>query len=128
MSAAQPPPVYVSEPEYEQLLNLACASAGRGADILSHELARAIVVRPDEPVGAFVRLHSVVEYTDALTGKTRRVQVVPPEEADIDQGKLSVLTPVGASLIGLRSGAAIGMTTDDGRPHVLEIRAVEGGR
>ena len=119
------PPVYVADTEFERLSNLANSAATRGAAILADELERAIVVRAEKSPRAFVRLHSVVEFTDILTGKTRRVQLVPPDEADIDQDRLSVLSPVGASLLGLSTGDVIGMSPADGRAHVLEVRSVE---
>ena len=34
-------------------------------------------------------------------GETRRVTLVFPGQADISKGKISILTPVGAALIGL---------------------------
>ena len=119
------PSVYVTESEYERLSNLADSSSTRGAALLGDELARAIVIKDGTSRRAFVRLHAFVEFSDMTTGKTRRVQIVPPDEADIDQDRLSVLTPVGAALIGLTTGDTIGLSTEDGRSHVLEVRAVE---
>lgn len=119
------PSVYVTESEFERLSNLAASSATRGATLLGDELVRAVVLKDGELPRDFVRLHSVVEFTDVMTGRTRRVQVVPPDEADIDKHRLSVLAPVGAALLGLTPGASIGMSTDDGRSHVLRVDAVD---
>ena len=119
------PSVYVTESEYERLSNLAASSATTGASLLGDELVRAIVLKEGEFPRAFVRLHSFVEFTDLMTGRTRRVQIVPPDEADIDQDRLSVLTPVGAALLGLTPGDSIGMSTDDGRSHILKVATVE---
>ena len=119
------PSVYVTEAEFERLSNLAESSATRGASMLADELVRAIILKDGEFPRAFVRLNSRVEFTDLMTGRTRRVQVVLPDEADIDHDRLSVLTPVGAALLGLTEGDSIGMTTDDGRSHVLRVARVE---
>ena len=119
------PSVYVAESDYERLSNLAESSATRGASMLADELVRAIILKDGEFPRAFVRLNSRVEFTDLMTGRTRRVQVVLPDEADIDHDRLSVLTPVGAALLGLTEGDSIGMTTDDGRSHVLRVARVE---
>ena len=119
------PSVYVTESEFERLSNLAESSATRGASMLADELVRAIILKDGEFPRAFVRLNSRVEFTDLMTGRTRRVQVVLPDEADIDHDRLSVLTPVGAALLGLTEGDSIGMTTDDGRSHVLRVARVE---
>jgi transcription elongation GreA/GreB family factor len=67
----------------------------------------------------FVRLNSIVEYTDLLSGRTRKLSLVLPHEADIDQNRISVTTPVGAALLGLTPGQSFSWTTDDGRPHAL---------
>jgi regulator of nucleoside diphosphate kinase len=119
------PSVYVAESQYERLAGLAGAGATRGARLLGDELVRAIVLKDGESPREFVRLHSFVEFSDLMTGRTRRVQIVPPEDADIDQDRLSVLTPVGATLIGLTAGDSMGMSADDGRPHVLVVDKVE---
>jgi regulator of nucleoside diphosphate kinase len=58
-------------------------------------------------------------------GQQRRVILVFPGEADISQGKISVLTPVGAALIGLSEGQSIMWTTRDGRDQQLTVLAVE---
>ena len=119
------PSIYVMESEFERLSNLAESSATHGASILGDELVRAIILKDGEFPRAFVRINSRVEFTDLMTGRTRRVQIVLPEEADIDHGRLSVLTPVGAALLGLTAGDSIGMNADDGRPHVLRVASVE---
>ena len=119
------PSVYVTASEFERLSNLAESADTRGAAFLGDELVRAIILKDGEFPRAFVRLNSRVEFTDLMTGRTRRVQVVLPDEADIDRDRLSVLTPVGAALLGLTEGDSIGMTTDDGRPHVLRVASVE---
>lgn len=119
------PSVYVTQGDFDRLSDLADSSATKGARFLGDELVRAIVVKTDEPRRTFVRLHSLVEFTDLTTGRTRRVQIVPPDEADIDAGRLSVLTPVGAGLFGLTPGDSIGISTDDGRAHVLSVVSVE---
>ncbi|MBL8556185.1 MAG: GreA/GreB family elongation factor [Phenylobacterium sp.] len=121
------PPVQVAESEYERLANLAASNTSRGAALLGDELARAAVLKDDAVPGSVVRLGSVVAFTDLMTARTRRVQVVLPDDADIDRGRLSVLTPVGAALLGLTAGDSIAMSTEAGRSHVLRVEAVEAG-
>ena len=120
------PTVYLTEPDYERLATLAETGDTRGARLLAEELERAVIVGEGEVRRPFVRLNSEVEFTDLMTGRTRRVEVVLPEEADMDRNRLSVLTPVGAALIGLPAGESIGLKTEDGRPHVLIVLDVGG--
>jgi regulator of nucleoside diphosphate kinase len=112
--------VYVAEAEYERLHNLA-ASEAPGAALLRQELGRAILLRESEGPSAFVRLNSVVEYLDLATGRTRTVTLVAPDQADIDQGRISVVTPVGAALLGVVPGESFSWTMDDGRPRVITV-------
>lgn len=122
------PTIYVTEADYDRLSNLASSHNSHGATLLKRELARATVVKDGARPRAFVRLYAMVEFSDLMTGRTRRVQIVPPEEADIDQNLLSVLSPVGAALIGLVPGESIGLSTEDGRPHVLSVATVDLSR
>jgi len=119
------PPVYMTEADYERLANLAGKSETRGARFLAEELERAVIVDETDAPGPFVRLNSRVAFTDLGSGRTRVVEVVPPDAADIDKDRLSVLTPVGAALIGLPPGESIGVMTDDGRARVLIVVDVE---
>ena len=121
------PAVYVAEAEHERLWNLARSSETLGAWLLGEELDRAIVLRDDDSPARFVRLGSRVEYRDLASGRTRTVEIVPPDQADIDQNRLSVVTPVGAALLGLCAGDAFGWTGDDGRSHDLTVVSVSDG-
>ncbi len=51
--------------------------------------------------------------------------LVFPGEADIAKGKISVLTPIGAALIGLSASQSIDWTSRDGRIHRLTVESVE---
>jgi regulator of nucleoside diphosphate kinase len=66
---------------------------------------------------------SIVEFSS--DAGQRRVTLVYPVEADIAEGRISILTPIGAALIGLSQGQSIAWTARDGRRHrltVLEVR------
>jgi regulator of nucleoside diphosphate kinase len=59
------------------------------------------------------------------TGEAKTVTLVFPGDADIAQGKISILTPIGTALIGLATGQAIMWTARDGRTHELEVLEVQ---
>ena len=124
LEARPRPAVYVWEADYERLANLARSHVTPGAALLARELERAIVVGEREAPRNFVRLGSVVEFRDLLAGRTRRLQLVPPDQADIDRGRVSVVTPVGAALIGLKPGDTFNLNTEDGRPQALVIVSI----
>lgn len=93
-------------------------------DDLRAELDRAIVVPSKSISRQTVTLSARVEYLDASSGLCRSVEVVLPEEADAARGRVSVLAPVGAALIGLSVGQSIEWPFPDGslrRLTVLEV-------
>ena len=122
------PAIALARSDHERLVNLAEALSERdpaAADQLAAELERARVVADDRLPAGTVRMGSVVRFAmdDA---EPRTVRLVYPGEADIEKGFVSVLTPVGAALIGLTAGQAIDWTDRDGRTrrlHVLEVGA-----
>lgn len=121
------PDIVIGTSEYRQLTVLALGGTGHSpevADALLYELERAEVV-PDfiVPPDA-VRMGSRVRFRVG-GGAERQVVLVFPGEADIAQDRISVLTPVGAALIGLRRGQSITWMTRDGRREVLTVLSVE---
>lgn len=120
------PPVYVAEADYERLSDLARVFHTPGAEFLADELARAIVVGPRKAPRDFVRLGSRVTWRDETSGRTHTAEIVGPDAADIDRDRLSVISPVGAALIGLRPGATLAWAMPDGRPRAVRIESVAG--
>ena len=55
------------------------------------------------------------------SGADRTVELVYPRDADISAGRVSILTPVGADVIGLRTGQSILWPDRDGRERKLTI-------
>lgn len=91
---------------------------------LQHELDRAIVVSSEAVPKGVVTMNSRVRYVDETTGERRLVQVVYPSEADASDGKVSVLAPVGAALLGLSVGQAIEWVFPDGTRRRLRVEDV----
>lgn len=117
------PQIVVAQSEHRQLLAMAAAGTSAAADSLLDEMERARVV-PDAKLNPdIVRMGSRVQYrTDE--DDLRDVTLVYPIDADISDGKVSVLTPVGAALIGLRTGQSITWEARDGRKNVLTVLSV----
>lgn len=104
------PPIVLRTDEAHRLSTLANSSMAlfpRVAYFLARETERAKVATDDCDLHDVVRMGSQVRYCDDKTGDVRDVVLVYPHEADISLKRISVLTPVGAALIGLSVGQAI---------------------
>lgn len=108
-----------------ELANAAIRTMPEAAANLADELDRAeILAKGRRPIDV-VRMGCEVEFRDESNGRIQKVTLVYPSEADIGQGKISVLTPVGTALIGLLTGATITWETRSGqlkRLTVLKVR------
>jgi regulator of nucleoside diphosphate kinase len=89
------------------------------------EANRAEVIQAGHVPAGIVAVGSLVEFRDAMTGEERRAQVVLPGEADIAEGRISILSLVGAGLIGLSEGQSIDWPTQDGRLRRLTVLRVQ---
>ncbi|QNL49969.1 GreA/GreB family elongation factor [Olivibacter sp. SDN3] len=69
---------------------------------LAYELGRAKILPQAEIPKDRVKINSVVEIKDLDTNIKTVLTIVPPEQADIKQQKISVLTPIGSALIGFK--------------------------
>lgn len=122
------PPITVSETE-EHLLTLLATGAEltrRSEDVartLLSEMERADVMADEAMPENVVRMSSRVEF-EIDGGKSRQVELVFPIDANIDEGRISVLTPIGAALIGLSPGQMMMFRGRDGRPHKLRVISV----
>lgn len=127
MPSPKRPPLILSETDAERLYALAIRSRPllpQVCDLLIEEIERA-QVRPDHRAPSDVAgMNSAVEFVDEAHGKPRTVQLVYPRDADIAAGRISVLTPVGAGLIGLRPGQRIDWPDREGRQHRLRVISV----
>ncbi len=125
----RPPAITLARSDHERLANLADAFADRDsptADQLAAELDRARIVADDRLAPGTVRMGAVVRFSlDEAAPRT--IRLVYPGEADIEKGYVSVLTPVGAALIGLTAGQTIDWIGSDNRSHHLHVLEVMAG-
>lgn len=121
------PRIKMTAVDHERLSRLAASTMERVPEVasfLSDELDRALIVQ-NSSRGEFAQMGSQVEFRDVSTGKTQVVTLVYPGEADIQQGKISILTPIGAALIGLSEGQSINWETRSGSMKRLTVLAVK---
>ena len=120
------PEIVLGAADHRQLNVLAMAGLNHTpdqSDDLLYELERARVVDDGKVPEDIVRMGSTVRYrTDS--GQEPQVTLVYPVDADIAEGRISVMTPVGTALIGLRVGQSITWRDRANKRHMLTVLAV----
>ena len=121
------PNIVVSNADYDRLTDLATASLERLPEVaeeLLSEMDRAKVVSEDKVPADVVRMGSTVTFK-ADDGNARTLKLVYPADESLDEHRISVMTPVGAALIGLSEGQSISWTARDGKHHRLTVTKVK---
>ncbi len=117
------PAIQITQSDYDKLSLLAeNASNAVVAEELATELDRAKIVPEEKLRAKTIRMGSKLSYS--AEGESRAVTLVYPGEADIAEGRISILTPIGVALIGLSEGQSIDWQARDGRNHRLTVESV----
>lgn len=125
--AGKLPGIVLASSDYERLLDLTEESdslAPHVATYLARELQRAEVVGDADLDGEIARVGSRVIYSEDEGGRERAVTLAWPHDADLQQQRISVLTSIGAALLGLRAGQSIDWSPPLGGPRTLTVLAV----
>ncbi|NGM51725.1 hypothetical protein G5B46_19100 [Caulobacter sp. 602-2] len=118
------PPITVCAADYDALAALiAHPSAAPGQALLAVELERAAVVE-GRPAADRVRLGSEVDYHDLDRDRVRTIRLAMPQEASIDERRVSVTAPIGAALLGLKPRQRFSWTEAGGRTRTILVLAV----
>jgi len=106
--------IYITEVDLARLRKLIEAARDGGIDSntpymnkLEDELDRANIVDPKEIAMDAITMRSKVRLKDLESRKEMIYSLVFPTEADVDEGRISVLAPVGTAMIGYRVGDII---------------------
>lgn len=127
-SASKRPPIHMIEEEAEKLSNLAIGIEERlpqVSELLMRETSRAKLHSAANIPADVVTMGASVEFVDEGNDARRTVTLVYPADADISAGRVSILTPVGAGLIGLREGQSILWPDREGHERRLVILKVQ---
>ncbi len=118
----------ISKSDFQRLSTLVnIVRSSEVIELLEQELERAVVVSDQDLPNNVVCMHSIVSYKECSNDKISIVNLVYPQEASIEENKISILTPVGSALIGLQVGQAIDWTFPNGikRLEVLSVAKMD---
>ena len=115
------PDIVVTTQDLQRLQALITRSTSAAVERLDEELARARVVAPRELPDDVVSMNSEVTFEDTLTHVRRRVRLVYPDAADLTRSWVSVLSPLGAALLGLRVGQEFDWILPQGKRRVRVV-------
>ena len=110
LGGGERPPIHLPASESDLVARLALRlenSQPVVAAMLLEEIERAELHDPQTMPPGHATLNSYVSFVDEKTQKVREVQLVLPAKADFAEGRLSILTPMGAALYGLAAGHTI---------------------
>ena len=104
------PRIYISQSDVNRLNRLLDSpQLLRGTDPsmldkLKRELARAVIVPNSELPDTVITLNSTVELENLTDKEVDQYTLVWPDQANIDEGKISILAPLGVGMIGFKVG------------------------
>ncbi|WP_425992242.1 nucleoside diphosphate kinase regulator [Afipia sp. DC4300-2b1] len=125
------PPISMRMCDANRLRNIAEAASEKypqTTEFLAREIERAEILPDARLLPGLVTMESEVTFRDDISMQERAVTLVYPEAADVDAGRISILTPIGAALIGLSVGQTIEFQTPGGRWRSLTVLRVQQPR
>jgi regulator of nucleoside diphosphate kinase len=105
--------ITITKPELEKLsvmLHHVLVSKGRDTahfENLQYDLKRATLVEPTVVARNVVTMNSTVRLKNLTTDENLVYTLVYPEQADIAQGKISILAPIGMAIFGYKAGDVV---------------------
>ena len=103
--------------DYSRLTKLV---GNRPAPLLDDLLSNADITSPRTVRADVVTMNSRVVVQDVENGESSEYTLVFPEQADVEQGRLSVVSPIGTAILGYAKGDVITWQTPGG-PRQIQI-------
>ena len=123
------PKIFVTTKDAEKLRELirkAHHSDYRGSDYLkklAEEIEKASVVQSNQIPSDVITLNSTARLVDQKTDEEMLYTLVFPEDADISQGKISILAPIGTAMLGYKVGDTFEWDTPGGT-RIIRVKEI----
>ena len=121
------PPITIGDDDYDRLAPLAEAWRAKRpdlAELLQSELTRARIVPHAMRDRRVVALNSQVVFAYDHLRQSHWVTLVLPGGSEIAEGRISIATPAGVALLGLREGDSIGWQSLSGLERRITVHRV----
>jgi regulator of nucleoside diphosphate kinase len=119
----------ITDADYDRLNYLAESPRYRGShgmhltNLKEHPSRRKVVPTTEVPKSV-VTMRSEVRVREPKSDEVETYTLVYPDAADITEGKLSVLAPMGAALLGARQGQVVKFETPGGVRRLKVVKIV----
>lgn len=115
------PVIFMTKLDRSRLEDVIAAAQGPTVYELEHEIERASIVDPEHIAADVVTMNSKVVLQ--VAGERKELTLVYPQDANERSGKHSVLSDVGAAILGYREGDVVDWLVAD-RPQQITIQTV----
>lgn len=118
--------IHITRQDHQRLTEMleeALARSSRDSSFLkelARELAEAEAVDPHEVPADVVTMNSRVILQDVDDGERTAYTLVFPDKANIEEGRLSVVSPIGTAILGYTKGSTVSWNTPGG-PRQIKI-------
>ena len=98
--------IYITQKDMNRLRSLVDSMKSSREDLkmLSGELEQAKVVSPEDIPGDVITMNSKAQVRDLDDNELMTYTLVFPGKANVDEGMISVLAPIGTAMLGHRVG------------------------
>lgn len=100
--------IILNSRDFKRLKEIVSVSQAKGGNQyiknLESELSDAVLLEPEKIPGDVITMNTKVSFTEINESGEFVYTIVYPEDADIENGRLSVLAPIGTALLGYRVG------------------------
>lgn len=109
--------IYITKNDHKKLVDLISEKWPNDDydQALLAELNRAEIVESASIPPDVITMNSLINFTDMQNSESFKYWLVFPEEADIAQNKISVLSPIGCALLGYKIGDIIDLKIPAGQ-------------
>ncbi len=114
----------ISSLDYQALIEIIEREDSPAAEALEAELDRADIVKTADFPKDVVAMNAAATFVDLDSGEETTIYLVYPQDADVSNKKISILSPIGTALIGLRIGDKIDWPLPNGKTRRLQVTSV----